>query len=357
MSSSFSGNSINQRKRTIDSVVKKDDDDNDNDNDQQQRNTRTKLLPKIVLPYAPVRQDERQHYLSLLHKQYVNAQVAEPTLESIEKEYEICKRVKNRMAYMNDIKRLMYNVMKSAKEKKKLSTIQKDNNNTNTNTNTSPVSNENQNKKDQKKSKVGITPDTNCEGRKNKIIIDKKTQEMSSIGKLKSLCVPKERLIQNGFVMEVPEKIDSIKDFVECNHCGLPFSRACEYPVKSLTDIVHETSIPGLSLSNAEDDTDGISNNSGNDSNSQNPQNPQNPQNQHKDSYSQQDQQDKPVHLPSRFKTSCKFHPGKKMTKTNSNLKMYRREIILPRVQTFNTSRVTPHEAIQKNITDTKGEN
>ncbi|GME88513.1 unnamed protein product [Ambrosiozyma monospora] len=204
------------------------------------------------------------------------------------------------MAYMNDIKRLMYNVMKSAKEKKKLSEIQKANN-----TSSTIASNENQNK-DQKKSKVSVTPETKSGEGKNKAVTDKKTQETLSIDKLKSLCVSKERLTQNGFVMEVPGKIDSIKDFVECNHCGLEFSRACEYPVKSIADVVHETSIPGLSLSNTEDDTGGISNGDAN--------------------------------------TSVKFI-GRLS------------RIVLPRVQTINASRATSYETIQEDITDTKRKN
>lgn len=168
-----------------------------------------KIFPAPVLPYAPVRQDERQHYLLLLHQQYLRS-LAKKThreitnydkiaSEAVKREHDVCKRSKSRMEYMATIKRLMYNVLKYG-------TFDKD-----------ETAKGSRQKQKIIKSKLGKS-DTNH--------LTETEDEEELYRRLEKLCISKDRLEASEYVTEVPESIDSINvpDFVECEHCHDKFS-------------------------------------------------------------------------------------------------------------------------------------
>lgn len=90
----------------------------------------TRLLPVPVLPFAPVRQDERQHYLQLLHSQYcacnkkfdddsqsIDDNVKNSLIKiSVEKELKIAESCKSKMEYQHAVKKLMFNLKKFGTE-------------------------------------------------------------------------------------------------------------------------------------------------------------------------------------------------------------------------------------------------
>lgn len=138
-----------------------------------------RLLPLPVLPFAPVRQQERQHYLRLLHNEYVGAKFEAPIQTTVDKEFELATKFKTRNEYMNGIKRLMFNLKKYGRETK------------------DPVQ------------PSELAPE--------------------ELGKrLSKLVVPKRRLADGGFVMEVPER-KPLPDYVTCRRCDEKFSRRKQF--------------------------------------------------------------------------------------------------------------------------------
>lgn len=168
-----------------------------------------KLFPKPVFPFAPVRQDERQHYLGLLFTQYEFA-LKEKKLQpnddgdsisndvitrAVEKEHEICKMSHSRMQYMSTIKRIMYNIKKYGNEQGTVT---------------------------RQKNKI----------RKAKLSGQRIDLDIDELYKrLPKLCIPKQTLVDHGYVMEVPVTLPDaeIPDMVECQHCHDMFSRKDEY--------------------------------------------------------------------------------------------------------------------------------
>ncbi|ODV84341.1 hypothetical protein CANARDRAFT_201241 [[Candida] arabinofermentans NRRL YB-2248] len=142
------------------------------------------LAPRQVLPFAPLRHDERLHYLKLLQSQYKKFNYDNDISRSIEKEYDIAKTSKSKMEYMNNIKRYMYQLLKEGEQK-------------------TPVKGETS-----KKQKIET--------------------QLTIFDKLNGLCIPKETLKRHQFVMEVPEP-EKYPDMIECAHCRIMFSISKEY--------------------------------------------------------------------------------------------------------------------------------
>ncbi|TID30863.1 hypothetical protein CANINC_000552 [Pichia inconspicua] len=162
-----------------------------------------KLLPLPVLPNAPVRQDERQHYLKLLHHQYChcnakfdqNTQMRDENVrrnlikKSVLKEFDIAQSTKTKNEYQHTIKKLMFNLKKFGTE----------------------------------------------DGLPKPINDSVSTDLFPSIGsefefglvykELQALCISKNRLKKNGFVIEVPEIPNDYKlpEKLECLRCETLF--------------------------------------------------------------------------------------------------------------------------------------
>lgn len=174
-----------------------------------------KLLPVPVLPYAPVRQDERQHYLKLLHTQYAlchekihgqdssqqNSASARNELVTrcVKKEYEIAKTCKNKLTYQHTIKKLMFNLKKFGTEDGRPRGSSKAgaeaSKNTDTNTSTSTGS-----------------------GAKN--------GDDAIFAELRNLCVPLQRLKRHGYVTDYPLPPNpeyELPATINCSHCGISF--------------------------------------------------------------------------------------------------------------------------------------
>ncbi|QPG74389.1 hypothetical protein FOA43_001716 [Brettanomyces nanus] len=155
------------------------------------RSKHTKLFPIPVLPFAPVRQDERQHYLKLLYEQYKKVLDESDTSAidlSVEKEYQLCKIAKTRMEYMNCVKKLMFNLKKYGLE------------------------------------------DGNQAAAKPKF----GGSSGDIYARLTKLCISKQNLVEHGFVMDLPEvvRVEDVDDIVECEHCHNKFSRRDQYEAK-----------------------------------------------------------------------------------------------------------------------------
>lgn len=191
-----------------------------------------KLLPRPVLPYAPIRQDERQHYLRLLHDQYVhcnrnflnNSQSNdEITRKAVNEEFRIASSTKSKMEYLHVIKKIMFNLKKYGNEGGK--TLNRHNNNIN------------------KISNIGM--DNNNDNQTNHNHKVEKTGEKNSPRGLQSapaalgnppfpqywdelveLCIPLERLKRHNYVIEVPifpTSDYSPNDRINCGRCGTCF--------------------------------------------------------------------------------------------------------------------------------------
>lgn len=156
-------------------------------------NSNIKLLPKPVLPFAPVRQDERQHYLKLLYNQYLNCNlkfnlnisINKLIEKSINNEFKIAISNKLKSQYQHSIKKLMFNLKKFGTEDGLPIKI-------------SDSSNNNNNDYDYN----------------------------FNFNDLLSLCIPLTRLIRNNYIMEVPEiPLDyKLPTLIDCNHCGNKFN-------------------------------------------------------------------------------------------------------------------------------------
>jgi hypothetical protein len=165
--------------------------------------TNIKLLPIPVLPYAPVRQDERQHYLKLLFDQYLKSYKKNESidninqslknsiiLKSVNKEFELAKSCKIKSQYQHEIKKLMFNLKKSGNENGIIN-----NNDDNSNK-------DNNNNDDDEKF--------------NEILIE-----------LENLCIPVQRLKRHNYIMEIPKLSDlnyKLPTLLPCNHCGINFN-------------------------------------------------------------------------------------------------------------------------------------
>ena len=212
--------------------------------------TPPKLLPKTVLPFAPLRHDERLHYLNLLYKQYrlANSQFHNNKdsnnaliVKSVSKEYSISKECKSKMEYLHVVKKIMFNLKKYGLEeinshtKESSSTLSKNNiNNTNNNgtiPNASNAVTENLNSNELPKT---------VELRSNE---NNKTDDFTNIyNELKDLCVPFHRLKRHNYVMDIPSDSKNdhkFQDTINCAHCGTIF-RLCD-----IKNIVNCTFHPG----------------------------------------------------------------------------------------------------------------
>lgn len=159
-------------------------------------NNNIKLLPKPVLPFAPVRQDERQHYLKLLYNQYLNCNLKfnlnisnyKLIEKSINNEFKIAISNKLKSQYQHSIKKLMFNLKKFGTE------------------DGLPIKISNS------------VNDTNNEINNNDNNYD--------FNDLSNLCIPLSRLIRNNYIMEIPEiPLDyKLPNLVDCNHCGNKFN-------------------------------------------------------------------------------------------------------------------------------------
>lgn len=188
-----------------------------------------RLLPVPVLPYAPVRQDERQHYLKLLHHQYSlcnekfenNTQAIDNNVRrglvkiSIQKELQMAKSCKTKMEYQHAIKKLMFNLKKFGTEDGLPKPIIENTQNIQPNINLSINANTN------------ITHNPNHNHMLNANIPIGSEFEFDLVYKeLQALCVPVKRLIRNGYVtepVEVPED-HQLPIRVDCVRCGANFN-------------------------------------------------------------------------------------------------------------------------------------
>lgn len=174
-----------------------------------------KIFPAPVLPYAPVRQDERQHYLNLLLQQYLKSLAKNKqdersdhkkiAAEIVKREHDVCKRSRSRMEYMSTVKRLMYNLLKyGAFDKDKVA-------------------------KDRRQRQKIVTSKCNQLGIPDDDELYKR---------LEKLCISKSKLDASQYVTEVPQKIDDaeVPDFIECEHCHSKFSMHDQFDKKFATD-------------------------------------------------------------------------------------------------------------------------
>lgn len=156
-----------------------------------------RLLPVPVRPYAPVRQEERQHYLRLLLEQYKSTHlklhpddnVDIPPLKNtlitrtVNKEFDLANRFRHKQHYQHELKKLMSNLKKYGTENGERATSQ------------SPA------------------PD------------DDEFEE--EYAELNAMATSTRLLIKNGFIMSIPELPDpdyELPTAVPCDHCGVEFN-------------------------------------------------------------------------------------------------------------------------------------
>ncbi|KAG0682099.1 RNA exonuclease 3 [Pichia californica] len=161
--------------------------------------TTTKLFPIPVIPFAPVRQDERQHYLNLLYNQYFlcnskfNLQYSINQLikKSINNEFKIAKLNKIKSQYQHSIKKLMFNLKKFGTEDGLPIQLSQSNNNNDDNDNDDNIDNDD-----------------------------------DYYNQLKNLCIPIQRLKRNNYITEIPLISNNYKFpiLIDCNHCGNSFN-------------------------------------------------------------------------------------------------------------------------------------
>lgn len=162
-----------------------------------------KLLPIPVLPYAPVRQDERQHYLKLLYNQYstcntkfnLNHSINQLIAKSVNIEFKIATSNKLKSQYQHEIKKLMFNLKKFGTDD-------------------------------------GLPIQTSIS---SKNITQSSLSSSSSLPsdpsliylkELKKLCIPHQRLKRHNYVMEIPSLPNpnyKLPSSIECSHCGIQF--------------------------------------------------------------------------------------------------------------------------------------
>ncbi|VEU22946.1 DEKNAAC104132 [Brettanomyces naardenensis] len=207
---------------------------NDFDDVPAKKIKHAKLLPIPVLPYAPVRQDERQHYLKLLHKEYAKG-IDDNSIaisRAVEEEYEICKKSKSRMEYTNVVKKSMYKLMKARKigddrRREKAVNDQRDVPTTSTaqrKISPSPHPSLPASSASSASSASLPAPSTPLPA--------PPTPPPSLYSQLSKLCVPKELLIKHKFVMDLPEVVKP-DDIEECIRCHTKFLRSEQFDTKN----------------------------------------------------------------------------------------------------------------------------
>lgn len=176
-----------------------------------------KLLPVPVLPYAPVRQDERQHYLRLLHEQYIScnqlhsdgASGSELVAKAVQRELAIAKTTKSKMEYQHSLKKLMFSLKKYGTEDGKQRTA----------TSSVPVPTASASASDSQS--VSATPKSTP--------ASASTLPLNYLQELPELCVPLQRLKRHGYVVDVPTFPSAeytLPRSVECSRCGVRFNVA-----------------------------------------------------------------------------------------------------------------------------------
>lgn len=165
--------------------------------------TNPKLLPVPVLPYAPVRQDERQHYLKLLHDQYLScsrrhadgASSADIVRKSVQSELAVAKTSKSKMQYQHSIKMLMFNLKKHGTE-------------------------------DGKQRKAAVAA---AAAAPSSSVPASATAPVDHLKELSDLCIPLQRLKRHNYVLDIPSLPSpdySLPKTVDCSHCGVKFNIA-----------------------------------------------------------------------------------------------------------------------------------
>lgn len=164
-------------------------------NDKRQR-----LVPKPVVPFAPLRQEERQHYLNLLYRQYVEVRDKyrrkfSATNKAIEKEYAIANSNKQKGEYLSQIKKILFSLKKYGSEDGK------------------PVTN--------------ATSNGNTENSQMESAVKSQYNFIHSfenvLKELDELCISVARLKRHGYVTENIED-EELPEFADCAHCGEKFN-------------------------------------------------------------------------------------------------------------------------------------
>lgn len=174
-----------------------------------------KLLPVPVLPYAPVRQDERQYYLKLLHEQYNTCNrkysdgVRGPELvaKAVQRELAIAKTTKSKMEYLHSLKQLMFSLKKYGTEDGKQR----------------PAASS-----DAVPAVSGGAPDSGSATPSSAPAVTP-TPPLDYLQELPELCVPLQRLKRHGYVVEVPVAPSAeytLPRTVDCSRCGVRFNVA-----------------------------------------------------------------------------------------------------------------------------------
>lgn len=182
---------------------------------QIEKSNVSKLLPIPVLPFAPVRQDERQHYLHLIFKQFklVNANSNNPELiksiitQTVKNEFNIAKNSKNKYDYQHNVKKIMFNL-------KKFGNIKGENDNSKKNLGTTPeIENGN----------------VNVSGTGTNVLNTESTDDsyIDQFNELKDLCIPLSKLQRHNYVVNIPTVPSpdyKLPNLTDCSHCGIKFN-------------------------------------------------------------------------------------------------------------------------------------